>query len=159
MTTTANDAANAYVRTHARGMGWTVQQQRSHGGAFMAGFDAGGKHPETAAPLVRAARDAERKRIRSILEHPEAQGRKELAQHLAYESDTTVDAAVALLKRAPVKGGILGLSEAMAREGITGPSISSQAPRDPAATAQINPERIFAARAEAARAKGTRPAG
>jgi hypothetical protein len=40
---------------------------------------------------------AERERIATILSHPEAAGRRSLAEHLAFNTDTDVEAAVTLM--------------------------------------------------------------
>lgn len=44
----------------------------------------------------------ERKRISGIMSSKEAEGRKELAEHFAYNTDMSVEAAVAALSKAPV---------------------------------------------------------
>jgi signal peptide peptidase SppA len=57
----------------------------------------------TAAATVTAAdaRKAERERISGILGHAAAQGRTDLARHLALETDNSVEASVTILKMAP----------------------------------------------------------
>ncbi|MFV1851633.1 MAG: S49 family peptidase [Thalassospira sp.] len=57
------------------------------------------------APKGVDAKDAiggERKRIAGIMTSKEAEGRKDLAEHFAYETDMSVEAAVAALAKAPV---------------------------------------------------------
>ncbi len=54
-----------------------------------------------AAPGGTDLQATERARISSILTHAEASGRTALAQHLAFQSDMTVDAAAAILKASP----------------------------------------------------------
>ncbi len=44
-------------------------------------------------------------RIRAIMKAPEAGGREELAEHLAYETDMTSDAAIAIMSTAPEGAG------------------------------------------------------
>lgn len=44
---------------------------------------------------------AERTRVRGILQHAEAAGRTEMAEHLAYETDMSVEQAAGLLAKAP----------------------------------------------------------
>lgn len=57
---------------------------------------AGGQTPATdAAPVD------QRQRIKGILGAPEAEGRADLAQHLAFETDMSADDARAILARAP----------------------------------------------------------
>jgi hypothetical protein len=48
----------------------------------------------------------ERRRIRAILEAPEAEGREEVARSLAFESEMPVEAALAGLKVAPRKSSV-----------------------------------------------------
>lgn len=44
---------------------------------------------------------AERARVRGILQHAEAAGRQQLAEHLAYETDLSVEQAAGMLAKAP----------------------------------------------------------
>lgn len=44
---------------------------------------------------------AERTRVRGILQHAEAAGRSEMAEHLAYETDMSVEQATGLMAKAP----------------------------------------------------------
>lgn len=53
------------------------------------------------ADATRAAATAERQRTQAILAAPEAQGRSDMAQHLAFQTDMSAEAAIALLKVAP----------------------------------------------------------
>ena len=53
------------------------------------------------AAAVAAAVTAERERVKAILDHPDAEGRAGLAQHLALHTDNTVDAAAGILKATP----------------------------------------------------------
>lgn len=48
-----------------------------------------------------AAATATQARIKAIVKHEEAEGRTDLAEHLAYDTDLTVEAAVAMLAKAP----------------------------------------------------------
>lgn len=50
---------------------------------------------------ITAAADAERDRVRGILQHAEAEGRTSLAEHLAYETSMSVDEAGRMLAAAP----------------------------------------------------------
>lgn len=63
------------------------------------------QHPEAAEALRAEGRTAgataERARVQGILASAEAEGRGELAQHLAFETDSSVEAAVALLSKSP----------------------------------------------------------
>lgn len=67
------------------------------------------QHPQAAEALrteahaagVAEGATAERARVQAILASEEAAGREELAQHLAFESNTPADAARALLAKAP----------------------------------------------------------
>ncbi|WP_338050534.1 S49 family peptidase [Pseudemcibacter aquimaris] len=62
-------------------------------------------YPDLTASLEQEAQGggikAERDRLKEILSHTEAADRSELAKHLAFETDMTVEAAVALLSKAP----------------------------------------------------------
>lgn len=53
-----------------------------------------------ASPAAAGADDA-KGRIKAILDAPEAKGREAMAKHLAFETDQTAEAAIALLKVAP----------------------------------------------------------
>jgi signal peptide peptidase SppA len=63
--------------------------------------------PVAAAPVVdaaavsREAAAAERARVQGIVSHAEAEGRTELAQHLAFGTDMSIEAAAAILKASP----------------------------------------------------------
>jgi len=54
------------------------------------------KTPATTNPVT-----AERARIRAIISAPEAEGRIDQAQHLAFETDMAPDTAIAILATAP----------------------------------------------------------
>ena len=56
---------------------------------------------EQQAAQVAEARKAEQARIKGITTHAEATGREGLAQHLAYDTDMTVEAAAAILAASP----------------------------------------------------------
>jgi len=62
-------------------------------------------YPDLTASLEGAVENTavqnERERLQGILAHAEAQDRGELAHHLAFETDMTAEAAVALLAKAP----------------------------------------------------------
>jgi hypothetical protein len=47
--------------------------------------------------VIALVASAERARITTILSHPEAAGRRALAEHLAFNTDTDVEAAVTLM--------------------------------------------------------------
>ncbi|MDI9240745.1 S49 family peptidase [Lysobacter sp. LF1] len=63
------------------------------------------QHPAAAEGIRSEAhavgRSEERRRIQTILASEHAQGREDLARHLAFESDAGADAATALLQKAP----------------------------------------------------------
>jgi len=79
------------------------------------------QHPQAAADLRADATSGERARIKGILASDEAAGRDDLAKHLAFDTDSTVDAAVAMLKVAPKAAaaatGFEKLDAAMKAEG------------------------------------------
>lgn len=58
-------------------------------------------HPALLAEVQTTAKSAERSRIQTILASEEAKDRGDLAQHLAFATDMTPDAAVAMLAKAP----------------------------------------------------------
>lgn len=58
-------------------------------------------HPTLLAEVQTTAKTAERSRIQTILASEEAKDRGDLAQHLAFATDMTPDAAVAMLAKAP----------------------------------------------------------
>ncbi len=58
------------------------------------------KADDTAADLAKATADA-KNRIKAIMAAPEAEGRKDLAEHFAYDTEMTAEAAVAALAKAP----------------------------------------------------------
>lgn len=61
------------------------------------------KEPTASAPPAAAGEQlaAERARVRGILQHAEAAGREPLAEHLAYETDMSIELAAGLLAKAP----------------------------------------------------------
>lgn len=59
------------------------------------------KHPEAAAALRAEGVKSERDRVKAILSSPEAAGREELAQAMAFDGDMTPEAATALLAKSP----------------------------------------------------------
>lgn len=86
-------------------------------------------HPDVATALrtegktegEQAGRAAERERIKGILASDEADGRHQLATHLAFETDTSVEAATALLsksaKESKAAAGFDAFDKAMRAEG------------------------------------------
>lgn len=72
------------------------------------------------ANAVAAAVTAERERISAILGSDEAKGREALADHLALQTDTAADAAVAILGKSPkaeAEGGETPFNATMGQEG------------------------------------------
>lgn len=61
-----------------------------------------GAAPDTAEALA-AAKTAERTRVSGIIGHAGAKGREKLAQHLAFNTDMSVEAAASVLEAAPVE--------------------------------------------------------
>lgn len=59
------------------------------------------QQPQETAAVRAEAIQLERARVAAITQHPEAAGRTELANYLAFESDMPADQAVALLAKAP----------------------------------------------------------
>ncbi|MBR9781973.1 signal peptide peptidase SppA [Thalassospira sp. MBR-102] len=77
-----------------------------------------------------ASASDERKRIAGILSSKEADGRKDLAEHLAYNTDLSVEAATAMLSKAPVAKADI-LSDAMAGEPNSVIGDEGEPPREP----------------------------
>lgn len=83
---------------------------------------AGASAESTGAEQIASATAAERTRIAGIQGHAEAAGREDLAKHLAFNTDMTVDAAAAILAAspkavaAPAKTGDAAFKAAMAAE-------------------------------------------
>lgn len=65
--------------------------------------DPAGLTPEQSAAAVAEAKQAEKARIGAILGHDAAKGRAKLAQHLAMETDMSVEAAAGVLAASPVE--------------------------------------------------------
>jgi ClpP class serine protease len=99
------------------------------------------------ASAVKEAVTAERARISAIVQHEEAAGRSDLAAHLAFSTDSTVEAAASVLKAAPkaepVKKGS-ALDRAM--EGAK-PNVPSQEVVAGSKPASLDANAIFAKRA------------
>lgn len=99
---------------------------------------------------IKSGTAAERERISKILTAEEAKGRSTLAHHLAFSTEMTAEAAVALLgKSAPESSGT-PLRTAMAAHGTPGIT-SPEAPDGEAAVVRIDSASIYEARRQAAR--------
>lgn len=96
------------------------------------------------------AQKAERDRVAGILGHAEAAGRRSLAEHLAFKTDSTVEAAAALMAASAKEAAaapVDRLAAAMAREG--NPKIGADG--DPAEKPKVtapNAANVFAFRRE-----------
>lgn len=93
-------------------------------------------HPEVADALRAdgnaAGAAAERTRIQGILSNDQAEGRGDLAQHLAFSTDMPVDAAVALLAKSAKqegKGGFASFDQRMRDE--QNPNVGADTDTDP----------------------------
>lgn len=70
--------------------------------AEVRGFQQGKAEGEKAVAAARSeGAKAAQERIKSILTHPEAEGRRTLAEHFAYETDDSVEKVAAALAKAP----------------------------------------------------------
>lgn len=92
--------------------------------------EADSKTAETEKAIAAAAEKAKadaKDRIKAIMTHDEAKGREKLAEHFAYETEMSVDAAVAALKAGPKASADDGKPEAtyeekrLATAGLTQP--------------------------------------
>jgi len=98
--------------------------------------------PQPAAAAAPApSNQAERERIQAILNHPEAEGRRDLAQHLAFQHDMSVEQAAMVLKASPkaaqpAANAETPLSRAMAQ--IPNPNVHANA--EPAGEADQSDE-------------------
>lgn len=109
------------------------------------------QHPEAAEAIrseahaagVAEGRTAERERVQAILGSEEADGRTELAHHLAFEGDLEAEKAIAMLGKAPkaeAANGFAQFDAAMRAEGNpkVGADTEPKAGEDQAATSLIN---------------------
>lgn len=99
-----------------------------------------------------AGASAERGRIKAILTHAEAEGRQDLAQHLAFDTDMAAEASVAILAKTPKAAPASAkspLEAAMAAAGSPGIRSEEVVSGDIAPTT-IDASSIFAARRAAA---------
>ncbi|WNO10539.1 S49 family peptidase [Teredinibacter sp. KSP-S5-2] len=76
-------------------------QSTTHSVSFEQGKAEGKKEGEQAG--IQTGKDEERQRIAAILGDDAAKGREQLAQHLAFSSDISVEMAVSTLNAAPVQ--------------------------------------------------------
>lgn len=65
-----------------------------------------------ASDAAAAARNAERARVKAILESPEAKGREGLAAHLAHDTDMAAEAAVTLMSKSPKDAAVTAAAPA-----------------------------------------------
>lgn len=80
------------------------------------------KAANDAAKITADAMSAAKGRAKAILGHADAKGREDLAQHLAFESDMTADAAIAVLSKSPKAAPQSRLAN------VPDPEISADAP-------------------------------
>lgn len=107
-----------------------------------------GAAPDTQANAdkTNAAVAADRSRTKAILTSPEAAGREDLANHLAYDTEMSADAAIAMLAKAPkpaaaaATGAPTALAAAMAATGGGANVASEQDSREGGDQANQEPE-------------------
>lgn len=159
--------AEMQSRTSLRGASRTPQRSNTMSNANSSGGAV--TQPAVTQEQVDAARadglkagkaegvTAERARIKSILTHAEASGREQLAQHLAFSTDQSVDAATALLAVSPKAAAAQAKSALDAHMAATGtPGVSGEDPAgQPGAQQQptINSAEIFANRSKSSAGK------
>lgn len=101
---------------------------------------------------TQAAVSQERARIKGIVTHAEAEGRADLAAHMAFDTDMTTEQATALLAKSPKADARSPLAAAMERE--AGAGVANQPGKQAQPTVPvINAGNIFAARRAASQAK------
>lgn len=84
------------------GSGMSTEQTQQEGAETGDQASNGAQAPQVDTGAVRAeGAQAERQRVSAILGSEEAKGREDLAKHLAFESDMTAEAAVAVLGKSP----------------------------------------------------------
>lgn len=108
---------------------------------------------EGKAEGVKIGAQDERARIAAILTHAETDGRRALAEHLAFKTGNTVEDAVALLTAAPKQatGAINPLAEAMA--GIPNPRVGPGSADDNALSGpRLDTGKVYQMRREATKA-------
>lgn len=109
--------------------------------------------PAPVVPAVAAtapATDAvdQKARIKAITGSEEANGRQDMANHLAFETDMSADAAKKLMSTAPKSGAANPLAALMGD--VKNPKVGTDADVDrPAGTPSINTQEIYARRAKA----------
>jgi signal peptide peptidase SppA len=110
-----------------------------------------------AAPVDTVAAKAEgateaKARIKAITGHAEADGRADLASHLAFDTDMSVDAAAAILKAAPKQAKAQGSALGSAMAGVKPPGVDADAAAGgdaPQASKPVDVFGIYAKRREA----------
>jgi len=85
------------------------------------------QHPEAAHTLRAEGMKSERDRIKAILSSPEAAGREELAQAMAFDGDMTPEAATALLAKSPKAAAPKADPLAAAMAGEKNPQVGADA--------------------------------
>lgn len=101
----------------------SASEQRSQAAAI----DVEAIHREAAATATTAAITAERARIRAITASPEAEGRAELAAHLAFETDMSAEQAKELLAKAPKATEAKGNPFEAAMNKVANPQVGADA--------------------------------
>jgi signal peptide peptidase SppA len=95
-------------------------------------------------------------RIKAILGSEEAKGRKDLAKHLAFDTDTAAEAAVAILAKSP-KASTEKAVPSLAERSNTALALGGPAPRDSEASAKqaegLNPSAVYGSRRAAVAGK------
>jgi capsid assembly protease len=113
----------AHLRSGAGQSTARAAAQQSQGGQRMA--------DQQTAPAVdnNAGAGAERARIAAILNHPEASGRADLAQHLAFNTDMSPEHAAALLAKAPKAAAVAPAGSGFERQmaALGNPNVSAGA--------------------------------
>ncbi|ULQ45964.1 S49 family peptidase [Flagellatimonas centrodinii] len=135
----------------------TTMSEKENGAATITAQQLETAKAEAKAEGVKAGAAAERTRIAGILNHANAEGRADMAKHLAFETDQTVEAASALLAVSPKAAATAAapadpLAAAMERTGTPavgdgGADAAAAAAATQGGGAVINASDIFAKRA------------
>jgi ClpP class serine protease len=97
-----------------------------------------------------AGAKAERERIAGILAHAEAEGRRKMAEHLAFKTDSTIEAAAALMAVAPKEAASAANPLAAKMDALGNPKVAADAAADDGKPkARIDTKAIYDSRLKA----------
>jgi hypothetical protein len=139
----SRDASQKVIAEQQAMAGMSEKAQAAYSAAYTRGLEVGHK--------------AERDRVRAILNCHEAQGRTKLAQHLAFDTDTDVEAAKKLFALGAREASENRFAAAMAS--ISNPKLGVDGDYGAAMSRVATTEEIYAARAQQRDMAGVRSGG